>query len=195
MADSYSYLKEIGSKRSEIKLKSKSPIHRIMEKWSKTAVNTMKKNTPKASGALAASISFKFGNEDGIITVDFLADDYWDYVNSGVDGFIRSADAIENKFGDTYSFKSEIPSRKMVDAFLGGDKRNWMASKGITSLTYGGETYQLITDEDYRGAAFVLARAVKRHGIQPSNFVASGINEKTIKQLEELLIEAMIKLF
>ena len=135
MADSYSYLKEIGSKRSEIKLKSNSPIHRIMEKWSKTAVNTMKKNTPKASGALAASISFKFGNEDGIITVDFLADDYWDYVNSGVDGFIQSSGAIENKFGGTYSFKSEVPSRKMVDAFIGEGKRNWMASKGITSLS------------------------------------------------------------
>lgn len=194
MADSYSYLTQIGKARDQIKTESDSPIHNIMKAWSEQAIATMKQNTPKASGALAASIGFKFGVNGGVITIDFLADDYWDYVNSGVDGFSQSAGAVTNKFGSTYSFKSEIPGRSMVDSFLGKGKQNWLASKGITSLTYGGETYQLSSEADYRAAAFVFARAVKRHGIEPSNFVASGINEDSIKQLEELLIDALLNL-
>lgn len=194
MADSKDYLKQIGKSRDQIKTESDSPILNILKKWSEDSIATMKENTPTASGALAASIGFKFGNEGGVFTIDFLADDYWDFVNSGVDGVRQSAGAIPNKFGQTYSFKSEIPGRSMVDSFMGKGKQNWLASKGINSLTYGGETYQLSTEADYRAAAFVFARAVKRNGIKPSNFVGSAINEESIKELEDLLIEALLKL-
>lgn len=195
MADSYSYLNQIGKAKDQVKTESDSPIHNILKQWSENAIAQMKANTPKGSGALAASIGFKFGNDGGILTVDFTADDYWDFVNSGVDGVRQSAGAKTNKFGETYSFKSEVPGRAMVDAFMGKGKQNWLASKGITSLTYGGETYQLVTEADYRAAAFVFARAVKRKGIKPSSFVESGINEESIKQLEELLIDALTNLF
>ena len=195
MADSKDYLKEIGKARETVKTESDSPIHKIMQAWSKAAVDTMKKNTPKGSGALASSIAFDFGAEGGVLTIEFLADDYWDYVNSGVDGVRASSGAIENKFGQTYSFKTETPGRSMIDSFMGKGKQNWLASKGITSLTYGGETYQLTTDADYRAAAFVFARAVKRKGIKPSDFVGKAINENSIKQLEELLLEALANLF
>ena len=164
------------------------------KKFADENVKQMKKDAPKGSGSLAASIGFKFGAKGGILTIDFLGDDYWDYVNSGVDGVRNSAGAISNKFGNTYTFKTEIPGRKMIDSFIGKGKQNWMASKGITSLTYGGETYQLQTESDYRAAAFVFARAVKRKGIKPSNFVGKSINEESLKELEELLIDAMVNL-
>lgn len=195
MADTYEYLKEIGRIREEVKTLSDSPIHQIMQKWSRDAIDVMKKNTPKASGALAASIGFKFSANGGVLTVDFLADDYWDYVNSGVDGVRGGGGAIGNKFGKTYSFKSEVPSRKMIDSFVGLGKQNWMAAHGITSLTYGGETYQLTSDEDYRSAAYVFARAVKRNGIKASNFVGKAVNDDTIKLLEKLLIDALSSMF
>lgn len=193
--DTYSYLNEIGKIRDSVKTESDSPIHKIMKQWSEDAIALMKDNTPKASGRLAASISFDFKNDGGVVIVEFTADDYWDYVNSGVDGFSQSAGAVENKFGNTYSFKSAVPSRSMVDSLLGQDKRNWLASKGITSLTYGGKTYQLTTESDYRGAAFVFARAVKQKGIKPSNFVGKAVNEESISQLENLLMDALENLF
>ena len=188
------YLAQYGNVRESIKTEADSFIHKIMGQWSKDAIATMKENTPTASGSLAASISFNFSNEEGAVIVNFTADDYWDFVNSGVDGVRQSAGAIQNKFGQTYSFKSEIPGRSMVDSFMGQGKQNWLASKGITSLSYGGETYQLTTEADYRAAAFVFARAVKRDGIKPSNFVGSAINEESIKELEDLLIDALLKL-
>ena len=189
------YLNHIGKVRESVKTESDNPIHQIMKQWSEQAIATMKDNAPKGSGALAASIGFDFGADNGILTIDFLADDYWDFVNSGVDGFSRSSGAITNKFGSTYSFKSEVPGRAMIDSFIGKGKQNWLASKGITSLTYGGNTYQLSTEADYRAAAFVFARAVKRKGIEPSNFVGKAVNEESIKQLENLLIDALANLF
>ena len=193
MAD-ISYLNTIGKARDLIKTESDSPIHQIMEQWSKEAIEKMKAKAPKGSGALAASIGFNFGADGGVLSVEFTADDYWDYLNSGVDGFLTSSGATVNKFGQTYSFKSEVPGRAMMDAFIGKGKQNWLASKGITSLTYGGETYQLTTETDYEAAAFVFARAVKRKGIKPTNFVKAGVNEESIKQLEELLIDALVNI-
>ena len=198
--DSTEFLKTIGTARDKVKTESDSPIHKIMQQFARDKVDEMKANTPKASGALAASIDFDFGAAGGILTIDFIADDYWDYVNSGVDGVRGSAGAIPNKFGQTYSFKTEVPSRKMVDAFIGTSKQNWLASKGIKSLVWTDKesgkkiTKQLTTDEDYRAAAFVFSRAVKRKGIQPSNFVGKAITEDSIKQLEELLIDALANL-
>lgn len=171
-----------------------------MQAWSQTAIEKMKADTPKGSGALAASIDFDFGADGGVLTVDFLADDYWDYVNSGVDGFSNSAGAIKNKFGETYSFNSAYPSQKMVDSLLGKDKRSWFASKGINSYTWtdkeGNKHTQIMKDDDdYQALAYMFGIAIKQKGIKPSNFVASGINENSIKQLEELLIEAIANLF
>lgn len=193
-SDSKDYLARFGKAAETIKTESDSPIHKIMGSFAKDAIAIMKANTPKASGSLAASIDFDFGGNGGVVTIDFTADDYWDYINSGVDGFSRSAGAIPNKFGDTYSFKTEVPSRSMVDSFLGTGKQNWLASKGVKTLTYGGNTYQLTTEADYRAAAFVFARAVKRKGIKPADFVSKAINEESIQKLEELLIDAIVNL-
>jgi len=188
------FAQTLGKAAETVKTESSNLLAMIMKQFAESNVAEMKTNTPKGSGSLAASIGFKFGNDGGILTVDFLADDYWDYVNSGVDGVRGSAGAIPNKFGQTYSFKTEIPGRAMIDSFMGKGKQNWLASKGITSLTYGGETYQLTTESDYRAAAFVFARAVKRKGIKPSNFVGKSINEESLKELENLLIDAMVNL-
>lgn len=197
--DAYDYLKEIGKVRDQVKTESDSPIHKIMQDWSQTAIDKMKADTPKGSGSLAASIAFKFGADGGVLTVEFTAEDYWDYVNSGVDGFSRSSGAIENKFGETYSFKNAWPSQSMVDSLLGKDKRSWFASKGINSYTWtdkkGKKHTQIMKDDDdYQALAYMFGIAIKQKGIKPSNFVASGINENSIKQLEELLIDALLNL-
>lgn len=189
------YLDKIGRAREAVKTESANPLHQIMKVWSEQRIAEMKAGVQKASGTLAASIGFKFGATSGVLTIDFLADDYWDYLNSGVDGVRTNAGAIPNKFGSTYSFKSEVPSRSMVDSFMGKGKQNWLATKGITSLTYGNNTYQLSTDAEYRAAAYVFARAVKRKGIKPSNFVGNSITEDSIKFLENLLLDAMVNLF
>lgn len=143
----------------------------------------------EGTGTLAASIEPEFFIDAGnSIGINILANDYWDFVNSGVNGVL-------NKFGAPYSFQTLNPSRKMVDAFAGFD--GWMASKGITELVYYDTNLdqmvrkELITDEDFRGAAFVFARAVKRNGIEPNDFIDRAFNEEAVNEFEQLILDAL----
>lgn len=186
----FEYLKDIGKARDEVKTSSTSEIGKIIEDFANETIDLMKEGVQKASGSMAASIGFEVEYNGDVFIVNFLADDYWDYLNSGVDGVQNSVSPFQNRYGDAYSFKTLNPSRKMVDNFSGnGSMQNWMASKGITSLTYGGETHSLITDADYKSAAYVLARATKRDGIAPSQFVDNALAEDKLRKLEEKLLE------
>ncbi len=145
-----------------------------------------------ATGALAQSIEPEFRIENDNIEVDILANDYWDFINSGVNG-------LQRQFGSEYSFKSLNPSPDMVDAFAGtgSELGGWMKAKAITELVYYDNNLQdfvrkeLVTDSDYRGAAFVFARAVKRNGIEPNNFMDRAFNEEALNKFDELILDAI----
>ena len=163
----------------------------MAQEFAKDSIETMREGVPEASGALKASIGVQFKQDGEVFNIQFLADDYWDFINSGVDGVERSSGALINQFGDTYSFKTLNPSRKMVEAIAGGGSmQNWLASKGIVSLSFGGETHHLVTDADFRGAAYVIARAVKRHGIKPSSFVNDAFTEEKLQAFDQAILDA-----
>ncbi len=188
------YLKQLGKAREDVKTVADTAVGKIAQAFAQQAVDQKKDEVPTSqpgTGALKQSIGVQFKAEDKVLSIEFLAEDYWDFVNSGVDGVQEGSGSIINQFGDTYSFKTLNPSKKMVDAFAGeGSMQNWLAAKGITSLTFGGETHQLTTDADFRGAAYVFARAVKRHGIKPTPFVNNALSEKNLEAFEQKLLDA-----
>ena len=188
---SLDYLNQIGAAKDKVKQVADSAFGKIAQEFADTTIQDMKDGVPTASGTLKQSIVFTFKEEGPKIQINFLADDYWDFINSGVDGVQQSAGALLNQFGTSYSFKTLNPSKKMVDAFAcTGSMQNWLAAKGITSLTYGGKTKQLVTDADYRGAAYVFARATKRHGIKPTPFVNNALSEEKLQAFEQALLDA-----
>ena len=186
------YLKQFGTEREEIRTSPNSILGQVLEQFAKDTVEEMKDAVRYGSGNLQRSIGYepiKF--EDGKFVINFLADDYWDYLNSGVDGVQQSAGAIPNvKDGVVQSFKTLNPSPKMVEAFGGGanygkngeqgNMQNWMASKGI-----------IADDGDYNSLAYILARGTKRHGIKPSNFVNDAFSEQRIEKMEQLLLDKL----
>lgn len=186
----FEYLKQLGKATEEVRQIGKSPLAEVARQFANTAVNEMKQDAPSASGSLAASLSFEFEESDGKLLIKFLADDYWDFVNSGVDGVNRSAGAITNQFGATYKFKTINPSPSMVEAFGGapnygkdggkGSMQNWMASKNI-----------IAKDGDYNSLAYLLARATKRDGIKPKPFIDNAISEDKLQAFEQLLLNAL----
>lgn len=177
------HLQNIGKARDSVKTMADTEAGKFVQEWASKTVELMRENAPSASGTLKSSLGFSFEANGHIITINFLADDYWDYLNSGVDGVERSAGAITNQYGTTYSFKTINPSPKMVDAFKGSGKQNWMASKGITA-----------SDGNYDSLAYILARSTKRHGIEPSEFVNDALTEEKLKAFEEGLLNAFEKL-
>jgi hypothetical protein len=191
---SLAYLEQIGKAKESVKQLADTPLGQAAASFANMAISDMKENVPTSqpgTGALKQSLGVEFEANGETLSIKFLADDYWDYVNSGVNGKLKSSGALINQFGSTYSFKTVNPSKKMVDAFAGvGGMQNWLAGKGITSLRYGGKTHPLRTNKDYRGAAYVFARAVKKKGIKPSGFVNEAFSEEKMKAFEEALLDA-----
>lgn len=199
------YLETIGRAKDQLKKVATSPVAAVAKKFSEDAIQLMKSNLEGsgrvANGALKQSVGVEFRDLDGEgLEIDFLALDYWDYINAGVDGVQQNAGAVENQFGSTYSFKSLVPSRKMIEGFTGtGSLFGWMAAKGITTLTYTNTdgdqiTKPLQSPEDFKQAAFVFAKAVKKKGIRPSQFVDKVLNEEAIERFQDDIFEALQKM-
>lgn len=190
---SLDYLGRIGKARASVKTIGDSALANVAKGWAEKQTDDLKSQIPKASGSLANSVSFDFEMIEAGFVIKFLADDYWDFVNSGVEGFKQSAGAITNTFGDKYSFKSENPSPSMVQAFGGaanygkngekGDMQNWMASRGI-----------IADDGNYNSLAYAIAKSVKQKGIKPANFYDKVFGDKQIKDFEIKLMNELEKL-
>jgi len=188
------YLDDIGSIRETVRSESKSFIEKIAGEFGQSSIDQMREDVQKASGTMAQSIDFEITKDKQKFTITFYADDYWDYLNSGVNGVNQSAGAIENSFGEVYSFKTLNPSPSMVEAFGGGanygkngeqgDMQNWMASSGIVAA-----------NGDYNALAYLLARATKRTGIEPSEFINNAISEDKLLKFEQSLLDALENIF
>lgn len=186
---SFDYLKQLGKAADELQTVGKSPLGEVARLFAQKAIDEMKTEVPKGNGSLAASLTFEFEQSEGQILIKFLADDYWDFVNSGVDGTKQSAGAITNQFGDTYQFRTPNPSPSMVEAFGGGanygkngeqgNMQNWMASKGL-----------IAENGDYNSLAFALAKSVKQKGIKPTPFMNNALSENKIEAFEQALLDA-----
>lgn len=183
------YLKELGKAIDEVKQFAETEFGKVAHSFAEQSVKLMQELAPKATMTLENSITYEFEEKDGQILLKFLADDYWDYVNSGVEGTRQSAGSLTNQFGSVYQFHTENPSPSMVEAFGGGanygkngeqgSMQNWMAAKGI-----------IAEDGNYNALAYALAKSVKMYGIKPTPFVDEAFDEKNIQKFQEELLKA-----
>ena len=176
-----SYLENVGKERGDVKTIIETEVALIAGEIAKQVIDDLKLNIPKGSGALASSIAHTLSvDKDGSLIVEISGLDYWDYVNSGVDGVKRSAGAIVNQFGEVYRFKYLNPSGAMVDAIRGvGTKQNWLASAGL-----------IAKDGNYESLAYAIGTAVKRDGIKPADFVEQALNEQSLSAFDRALLDA-----
>ena len=186
------YLKTLGRARESLRQAS-SPVGVVAQSFASSSIEFMKQllddDNRNANGSLSQSLSFNIESNNSEISVEFLANDYWDFINSGVNG-------VERSFGSPYSFRSLNPSPAMLDSLTGtGSLRGWMAARGIRSLSYidkegNNINKQLSTDSDFRQAAWVFARAIKRNGIRPTEFLDDTFNEDSLLKFEDDIFEA-----
>jgi len=187
MAKELSILDQLGRIQEEFISKPMSKIETVLHRWTTERINKsisiLEENGRNASLRLSQSISIDdttFGVDDkGTYTIDVLAMDYWQFIDSGVDG-------TQIKYGSPYSFKDHQPTSE--------DLISWMSDKGIRSLSWydreSGKQIEkpLVTLEDYKAAAFVIAKAVKRKGIEPSGFITNSFTQQEIDKLVKELV-------
>lgn len=143
------------------------------------------KNKSISSGSLSESIEATEPVKSGdILRIDIIMNFYGKFVNHGVKG-TRSGSSSAG-----YSFKTELPSRKMVDAI-----HNWIKRAKISTRTvkkykgYGSheEKNKSIAELD---SAYAIGRSIKMKGLRPTGFLDKAV-ATTYKKVGERLGAAL----
>lgn len=192
-----SELSKIGKSLKDFRESPQTAVSSVLEAFTAQAISQLKQNLrdsgKHASGGLSQSIAplpIEIDNE-GNIVLQIEMEDYWDFVNSGVNG-------TQNNWGSEYLFRRTAQTPTSQGKSFPESIREWMAFKSITSLSWqdkNGEfvTKMLSTDKDYRSAAFVIMQGIKKKGLEPTYFVDKFMTDKTINELIEGVEDAIAK--
>jgi len=135
-----------------------------------------------ASGNLRNSLRIsEIENVNGEFTIGILMDYYGKFVDKGVSGT-----QYQTPEESPYSFKSEGVSPEMQYSIF-----QWMRTKRIRLRDVSGKFKKgKITQKSYENLAYVIARSVKRKGINQTHFITNPFNLMD-KQLPEVLQNAL----
>ena len=134
-----------------------------------------------ASGNLRNSLRIsEIENVNGEFTIGILMDYYGKFVDKGVSGT-----QYQTPEESPYSFKSEGVSAEMQYSIF-----QWMRTKRLRLRDAGQFKKGGITSKSYESLAYVIARSVKRKGINQTHFITNPFNLMDA-QLPEKLQEAL----
>ena len=176
MADILDFLNGTGTLRDELKFKADSLVNQTIFDWveerTEVARDKLDEDGRNGSGALGNSVRVDGKDlKDGVVHV--LAEDYWDYINSGVNG-------VQNNFGATYSFRSLGVGRDMKESF-----KRFIQERGIAPRE---------PEMSFDSLAYVLARATKKKGIKPTSFMDEAFSDEAVKDLSVRLGKQIVKI-
>jgi hypothetical protein len=188
---------EIGSKYGQgvdtFKQDTSNAVENTIKLWCNGAVGIMRKvirQKARTHGAstLAQDIYVTpVLKEDNTISISIKSNaTYWAFVDKGVKGFKYKTKAPRSEF----KFRNMGVSKKMVSSFT-----KYIAATG--SKTIKGKT--LIRKDKKRQAdiiqdqAYAMAKATKKSGIRPMNYVSEAVNKKSVELLSKALSKEISK--
>ena len=121
-----------------------------------------------ASSSLMQSLTIEKAVVDisGAVSAEIWGEDYWKFVEFGVDG-------LEVKHGAPYSFRNEFVSRSFVEEVM-----DWIPARSVP----------LPANTSVESLAYAIAKNVKKKGFVPRPFVDTAINEINYDKLENDII-------
>ena len=168
-----------GTATENLRAKAGTKVEQTIKEWLRERIDVaqaeLESSNRNASGSLSASIRPKDLVTNGEeVLVEVIAEDYWDFINQGVNGTV-------NKFGSPYSFKNLVVGMKMHQAF-----KEFIQLRGITPRE---------PEMDYDQLAYILAKATKKKGIRKTPFMDEGFSPEAIKDLAERLGKTVKRIF
>jgi len=121
------------------------------------------------SSNLSQSIAPNVVTNGSNIELTITAEEYWEFVNSGVNGVFQNV-------GGAFSFKTDKPNKKMATSIQG-----WMSRKGIANA------------QTFKSISYAIATKVKQEGINPTHFVDKVMSVDFINSISESLSNEMEK--
>ena len=164
-------IKDIGKKVDDFKA-PKSPLEEYMVDLGMQIVSQLKQSLREAgdqNSILSQSIVSKVTSSSENVDLVITANDYWDFVNSGVNG-------VKKNVGGKYNFKTPYPSKKMTESI-----QVWQSNRGIGHA------------KNFKSVSYAIATKVKRDGIEPNYFVDKVLSDEFIKNIENELAKEFKK--
>ncbi len=151
------------------------------------AADNLNASNSISTGELEKSLAFEVVPLSRGYKINFLANDYYKFVDQGVQG----AGSSEKNSTSPFRFKYITPSKSHVEAI-----KRWIKTNNLTALVsdinkYGStnrERKGLSMPEDR--AAYVIARSIKRKGLRRTGFWQNAFDE-TFKDFGQKMSEAL----
>ena len=124
--------------------------------------------------SLAQSIEPSFTINSKGITMDLNLNDYYDFVDKGVNG-------VQGNVGSPYSYKYARPSMSHAKAVA-----QWITDAGIEFKGRGSNNWA----KARLSAGYAMAMAAKRKGLKAKPFFDKNINEARIEDLAQRIADA-----
>ena len=180
-------LAAIGKIKDVVSKKAESPLQILVTNIAMQIISRLKQSGIEQGLSTNAILLQSIGQDGPFITetntgiiINISANKYWDFVNSGVDGYDQSAGATPNyKEGKVQKFKSPFPNRKMAK-----NLQNGMSTKGL-SLPPG--------FKDFESYSYAAATKVKIEGIKPNHFADKVLTPEFINEISLSLAEELGK--
>ena len=171
--------------RKDLQAKKGSKVDILIKDWVLKRISVAQQmladEDRNGTGSLSASIKPKeLVTTNEKIILEVVANDYWDDINSGVDGFINKGSAIFNSFGAKYSFND-----LNIDAEFEQGIREFIQVRGITPKE---------PDMSIDHLVYLIARSVKRDGIEHTPYMNEAFSEEAIQDLADLIGKEIIKI-
>jgi len=143
-------------------------IEKYLNSFGKQVVNRAKGNLQKAGkgGNLENSITFKVVTEADGFSVQFYMDSYGTFVDKGVSGTKTKRtfkDYKSKTISSPYKYTTKQPPSRVLD--------KWIVKKGIAPRDEKGRFISR------KSISFLIARSIKRNGIQGISFLKEDIIE------------------
>ena len=169
---------KFGTATENLRREAGSDVDKILLSWVRQRIKVgqeeLESDDRNGTGALSASLGSDITSTNEETIVKVLAEDYWDFINSGVNG-------VQNNFGAPYSFKTLGVGTEMKQAFT-----EFIQVRGIVPRE---------PNMSYESLAYVLARATKVKGIRATPFMDEAFSNESIKELAERLGKTVKRIF
>lgn len=164
-----SFLQSVGTVKSVFAANKASAMHMYLFEWVQDVTDQLRKSAEQkanATGGLAQSAAPEVVDDGGKVTATISMDDYYDFVNKGVNG-------IQATVGSPYSFRTPYANTNMVNAIMGVGGVGWVGAKGIVA-----------DDGDYTSLGWAIATSLKKKGIKPTHFFDDVITEDLLNEFK-----------
>lgn len=160
----------------------------ILRDWGQEQVDNARsilqaKNAIASSQLLQSIRTIDTTSSPNVISIGITAEDYYTFVDEGVRG-IGGGKKPKQSTGK-YSFKNAFVGKRMKDAIA-----DWITNKGIQVRTSKAQSKVSVLQQRDR-LAFVIARSIKKNGLEQTKFWSDTFTEDAYKDLADRIAKGL----